>query len=249
MNRTRNELNRSVMLCAALIAAGAAHGDYQGLQVQLHTNVVAGQYPRSVYRVYATFDDPGDFTTAVAGSPTLGNLVLQTTSQTGTLPGGNFWNAPGGLTTAPSAGDIAPNPGLEWDTFVTIGLALVPYGGSDNVGLAPGWPGIGDVAEINTDYAGWFTAGATPQGMAGNGVPLSGGLWGVIIMQLTVDEGNHVRGTVAIGGVQNNPLSGGTTFYATNQTFNSLPAPGSLAVLALGGAMRGRRRRSEIHNA
>jgi hypothetical protein len=90
---------------------------------------------------------------------------------------------------------------------------------------------------------GWFTAGPVAQGMAGNGVQLPGGLWGVLTMQLTVNAGNHVRGTVVVGGVNNNPLAGGTTFIATaNQTFNSFPGPGGLMIVFLAGVMPRRRR-------
>jgi hypothetical protein len=79
--------------------------------------------------------------------------------------------------------------------------------------------------------------------MAGNGVLLPGGLWGVLAMQLTVNTGNHVRGTVAIQGVNNNPLAGGMTFVTlANQTFNSfVPAPGALAIFALAGLVGARR--------
>jgi uncharacterized protein (TIGR03382 family) len=53
-----------------------------------------------------------------------------------------------------------------------------------------------------------------------------------------------VAGTVSIGGVDNSPLAGGTTFQTmADQTFNSFPAPGGLALIALTFAMSSRRRR------
>jgi hypothetical protein len=244
-------MNRQRLVLATTFAAGlfvlgpdrTAQASYQGLQVQLHTVVIAGGAPRSVYRVYATFDDSGDFLQYVAGSPTGGNMVVLTLSSAGVSPGGNFWNAPGGHISAPTFAEIAITPDIEWDTFVTIGVASVPDINADATGLFPGWTGIGNVPEVNTDYAGWFTAGPQPQGMAGNGVLLPDGLWGVLAMQLTVNVGNHVRGRVLLGGVNANPLAGGSTFYATNQTFNSFPAPATGLVLALAGIGSSQRRR------
>ncbi len=229
-------------LGGAMIVSTGADASYQGLTVQQHTIATVNGVQRSVYRVYAIFSDPGDFLTSVAGSPTLGNLQVQTRNALGLAPGGNFVNPAGGSATAPTFKAIGLQ--TEWDTFVDIGLASVPYGGTDGTGLSPGFSGIGSVASINTNNAGWFTAGPIAQGMAGNGLAL-GANWGVIIMQLTVNAGNHVAGTVAIGGVNNNPLAGGTTFQTNaDQTFNSFPAPGAHALLGLAGVVGSRRRRS-----
>jgi hypothetical protein len=71
------------------------------------------------------------------------------------------------------------------------------------------------------------------------------GNWGVFLTQLTVNAGNHVRGTWAMGGVNNIPLAGGMTFQTiSNQTFSSIPAPGALAIIAFAGLASHHRRRS-----
>jgi hypothetical protein len=224
--------------------------DYQGLQVQLHTSTVLGGASRDVYRVYAMFSDPEDYVNGVFGSPTLGNMTIRTLSSTGTPPGGSFVNvnAPGGGgATAPQAGAIVANPPLQWDTFVTIGLAVVPSGVTDVTTLSPGFTGIGNVPALDTNNAGWFLLGSgITQGSAGNGIVFAPGLWGVIIMQLTVNGGNHVAGTVGVQGRNNTSLAGGSNFVATSQTFNSFPGPGGLAVLGMA-AMCGWRRRREMN--
>jgi hypothetical protein len=215
-------MNRQQMVFATSIAAGmfalmpisSAHASYQGLQVQLHTVVNAGGGPRFVYRVYAAFSDAGDFLTSVSGTP----MIVQSLDASGLFPGGDFYDAPTG----------APN--LTW-THAAIGDFIVPD--------APGFI-VGNQFNAN---ANWFTPGPAAQGMAGNGVSLGGGLWGVLTMQLTVNAGNHVRGTIAIGGVNNSPLAGGTTFQTmADQTFNSFPGPGSLTTVVLAGVMSRRRR-------
>lgn len=230
-------------LGGAMILSSGADASYQGLSVQnagIHSVAQGGgaQLNRQVYRVYAMFSDPGDFLTSVAGSPTLGNLNIQTLNAAGLAPGGNFVNPVGGSAIAPTY--YAVGTQFEWDTYVTIGMTP---GGTDLTGLSPGFSGIGSVAQVNSNNAGWFTAGPLAQGMAGNGLQI-GAQWGVLIAQLTVNVGNHVAGTVAVGGVNNNPLAGGTTFQTNaDQTFNSFPAPGALALLGLAGVVSSRRRR------
>jgi hypothetical protein len=236
---------------SALILSSAADASYQGLTVVKHTTAAVQGIQRDVYRVYAMFSDPGDFLTSVAGSPTLGNMIIETRNSTDTGAGGNFVNPPGGGSTAPTF--YALGTQIEWDTFVDIGLASVPYGGIDATGLSPGFAGVPN-GGLNTDNAGWFTTGGVPQGMAGNGTANVGGSgnWGVLMLQLTVNAGNNVRGTVNVGGINNNPLAGGTTFQTNSngqggpQAFNSaevIPAPGVLALVGIAGLVGASRRR------
>lgn len=234
----------------ALILSSSADASYQGLTVVKHTTVSVNAVLRDVYRVYAKFSDPGDFLTSIAGSPTLGNLIVETRNAANSGAGGNFLNPAGGGATAPTFKSLGT--AVEWDTFVDIGLASVPYGGTDATGLSPGFTGISG-SVVNTNNAGWFTTGGFPQGQAGNGVANVGGsgMFGVLVMQLTVNTGNHVRGTMNVGGINNNPLAGGTTFQTNSnnpnqggpQTFNSIPAPGVLVLVGLAGLVGTRRRR------
>lgn len=228
----------------AMILSSAAEASYQGLITVSAGDHLVNGISRTSWRVYAMFSDPGDFLTSVAGSPTLGNMQIQSRNPLNVAPGGNFVNPAGGGSTAPTFKNLGTQ--VEWDTFVDIGLASVPYATIDETGLSPGFTGVGSVSSVNTNNAGWFTAGPKPQGMAGNGTANVGGSahWGVLMMQLTVNTGNHVAGTVAIGGSNNNPLAGSTTFQTSaDQTFASFPAPGALALLGLAGVVSSRRRR------
>lgn len=242
MNRDTNRSIQFVLMCAALTVGGLAHGDYHGLSAILHTTAVTPDGNKSVFRVYAVFSNPGDFLTSIAGSPTLGNMMILNMNAGGTLLGSGFYN-PAGTNRAPILQPGDPEEFL-WETFVTIGAP--DFSGIYPTGLSPGFPAFINGASLNSNIVGWFHP-PWPAGMAGNGVVNVDGLgsWGVMTMQLTVNAGEHVSGTVAIGGLNNNPLAGSTTFQTmANQTFNSFPAPGSLAVLALAGLVgRYRRRR------
>ena len=135
-----------------LFISPVADASYQGLGVRLHTTAQVNGINRDVWRIYAVFSDPGDWLTSVAGSPTLGNLTVQTINAFGNAPGGNFVNPAGGSATAPTY-KVLPTQ-LEWDTFVTIGLAFVPEGVTDSTGLSPGFAGIksfGHQAEVLFD--------------------------------------------------------------------------------------------------
>jgi hypothetical protein len=236
----------------AMLISSGADASYQGLSVELHTTAMVGQgvgapQLRSVYRVYALFSDPGDILASVAGSPTLGNMTIRSLNALGAAPGGQFINPLGGGATSPYYAYVGTQ--IEWDTYVTIGLSNwgdpngPAYQLEDGTGLSPGFNGLPNSGSFDGNNAGWFTAGPEPQGMAGNGTQF-GANWGVLIMQLTVNAGNHVAGTVALSGVNNNPLAGGTTFQTNaDQTFNSFPAPGALALLGLAGVVGSRRRR------
>jgi hypothetical protein len=129
---------------------------------------------------------------------------------------------------------------------VTIGGPF--FDASYPTGLSPGFPAFINGASLNSNNVGWFL---TPQigGMAGYGVANVDGLgnWGVLMMQLTVNAGEHVAGMVAVAGINNTPLAGGTTFQTmADQTFNSFPGPGGLAVLGMAAicGSKGRRRNS-----
>jgi hypothetical protein len=233
-------------LGGVLIMSNTSSAAYQGLTVRLHTTAPVNGINRDVWRVYAMFSDPGDFLVSVAGSPTLGNLVLQSLDVFGNPGGGNFVNPAGGGATAPSFNQVGTQ--VEWDTFVTIGLAYAPDGFEDLTRLSPGFNGIGSVPSINSNNLAWFLPGVPPQGLAANGVADINGMgnWGVLMKQLTVNAGNGARGTVAVGGVNNDALAGGTTFQTVaNQTFTTHPpAPASIGLLGIAGFIGQTRRRN-----
>jgi hypothetical protein len=220
----------------------SAIGEYQGVTVTLHTSVNTPDGAMSVYRAYALFSNPGDFLIAVAGAPTLGNLVIQNLDGSGSALGAGFYN-PAGTNRAPILQPGDPEE-FQWETFVSIGGPY--FYGDYPTGLSPGFPAFINGPSLHSNNIGWFL---TPQsaGMAGNGVVNVDGLghWGVLMMQLTVNAGEHVAGTVAVSGINNIGLAGGTTFQTmADQTFNSFPAPGALAIIGLAGLASHPRRRS-----
>jgi hypothetical protein len=226
--------------CAMIVSTGA-QASYQGVTVTLHTSVSTPAGDMSVYRAYALFSNPGDYLTSVAGSPSLGNLVIQNLNSQGMGLGSGFYN-PAGTNRPPLLGPNDPEE-FQWETFVSIGGPF--YDGSFPTSLSPGFPTFISGPLLNSNNVGWFVL-LVPQGLAGNGVANLDGLgnWGVLMMQLTVNAGEHVAGTVAIGAHHIVPLAGGTTFQTqANQTFSSFPAPGALAIFALAGLGGSRSRR------
>jgi hypothetical protein len=227
---------------AGLCFATRAPAVYLGLQVTLQQVALQNGTVMNQYRVYGSFSDPNDYLVAVAGSPTVGNIVLQSRNADDTGAGSMFYNPPGGIGTPPSLATIALNPDVEHDTFCTIGIIYADQAINGPVHLSPGFTGIGSVTELNTNNAGWIAEGGLSEqgraGWLGDGDPLLR----VLIMQLTVSSTSNVRGTVAISGVNQLP-QGGQSFTIANQTFNSIPAPGIVPALAAFALATSRRRR------
>jgi hypothetical protein len=234
----------AISSCALpLVMSSESLAVYTGLSVELHSSVIAGGVPRDVYRVYANFDNPDDHLVWVAGSTLNGPLTIQSRNSDDSGPGTNFFNP--GL----GAGQVAPSsPGSPhyWGTYVTIGISNALQGdlqkGSpvDHTTISPGFPNFIAGNELVNSNLAWFTVGPQEQGSAGYLADEDFQLR-VQIMQLSVNAGENVRGTVALGTVPD-----GYDEYQnfTVQTFNSIPAPGTLALLALGAGIRRRRRRT-----
>jgi MYXO-CTERM domain-containing protein len=242
-------------LGGALILSGGADAAYLGLGLTTQT-VVAGGAARQVYRLHAVFNNADDYLTSGAGSAILGDLVIQSRNALDTAAGGNFFN-PGG-----TGGNTAPSSPASlnyWGTYVTIGIsdvtqALPTPNGSplDQTSLSPGFPNFIAGNQLVSSNAAWFTAGPQEQGRAGHwsqgaftNSAGNGNLFGfgVQLAQLTVNLGENVRGTVAVGVDLAGGLAGGQSI--PGQTFNSaIPAPGALALLGLAGLVGARRRRA-----
>jgi hypothetical protein len=229
-------------LGGALIATSSASANYTGLQVT-SASATGG---RIAYRVWAVFTDPNDYLTAISGSPTAGNMNIQVRNLTDSGVGSNFFNPLGGGATAPTPSAISQNPQVLDDTFVTIGVARSQDapGGLDGTGLSPGFGGFGNINSINTDNAGWFTAGPVEQGRAGY-TGDGDNLLRVLCMQLTVSSTSAVKGTIVVSGVNANGLAP-ASFTVGGQTFAGgfVPGPGALAILGLAGLVGTRRRRA-----
>jgi hypothetical protein len=158
--------------------------------------------------------------------------------------------------TAPSQELVDLNPAYEWDTFVTIGTPLsnLPPG-VDQTSLSPGFVPITGNNWVQNDVA-WFAVPTfdhdndpstpevpPPQTMAGwQGDGDSANR--VLMLQLTVNAGENVRGTVNLLWFQ--PIEfGGFEVNQPIETFNSFQVPGAgvLGLVTAALMMAPRRRR------
>jgi hypothetical protein len=232
------------------------HAGYTGLAIEKHTTVSVSGVSYDVWRLYANFSDPGDRLVAGFGGqlPTYPNLVVESRNASDTGAGNPFFAVPGNIT-APTQAQIAMNAGLQWHSFVTIGVPiadLAPEG--DQIILTPGFPGVsGTVWTLTNDL--WFVpptipdVGGTPPmqsvaGWTGDG----DAQLRVMLMQLTVRAGENVRGTVNLDWFPPVGQGGGNVvIHQPFQTFNSfaIPTPSAVAVLAIAALMR--RSRLRIH--
>lgn len=231
--------------------AGQAHAVYTGLSVERHAEVSFNGQDWWVYRVYANFTDPADRLIEGYGSPTQGSAVIESRNSTDTGPGGNFFNTPGG-TLAPTQDIINNNPLAQWDSFFTIGVSIADQGDPFDMTLVtPQFTPLSGNSLTITNGA-WYVVPtwdhdnnpgtdpiAPPQtiaGYAGDGDLQNR----VMMLQLTVAAGENVRGTMNVITFQ--PYPGGSNPFHLGQTFNSIPGPAALALVAIAAAFRNRRR-------
>lgn len=245
-----------------MIVSQQTNAAYLGLGIT-HQTVNTGGALRSVFRVYAVFNNPDDYLTSGAGSAILGPLNIQSRNVSDTGPGSNFYN-PGGSGAAGNLAPSSPDSPNYWGTYVTIGISDATQGTggtpdlpADETGLSPGFPNFINGTQLVSSDMAWFTAGATEQGRAGHwgtGTFVNGGFilsgYGVQLMQLTVNAGSRVKGTLAIGvdlagGVAGGQSIGGQTFSAP-LTWPPPPAPGALSAFTIAAMFGPRRRRTGI---
>jgi hypothetical protein len=228
-------------ICLSIVSE-SANANYTGLQVERQRVTLQDGTLMNQFRVYAMCSDPDDYITAVSGSPTLGNIVIQSRNLNDSGAGSNFYNPPSGGVFAPSIAAITANPDVEHDTFVTIGISISEQAPLYDLtrGHILSFTGIGSVTEINSNNFGWFTPGRAEQGRAGFSGDADFALR-VLIMQLTVSSTSNVRGTVALSGI--NHLPNPSAFTIAGQTFNSIPTPSGFVVAILGLTSRRRRRK------
>ena len=202
---------------AALVAMGsAAHAGFTGVQFETVENGMAGF---TTIRVYAGVTAGGEVD-AVYGD---GTNALTVSSNNGF-----YQNTFGGYGT-PSAALFGFFPSLEWDSFVTIGLTNDAGDAMLDIGID--WADFEAGGDIATSNGTWF---ATPSDAQVNEV---GGR--VMVGQFTVADGDHVYGSMNFQG-KNADLS---NWNADGVAFDSVPAPGALALLGLAGIAARRRRK------
>jgi hypothetical protein len=192
-----------------------------------------------VYRVYAEFTNPTDRVDAWYGTSDH-PFVIQNVLADGSTFGTGFTNFGGVGGTLPPE---VPGSSLDWDTWATIGVTYGDEAGPDGnqAQPSPGFPVFISGNSVSSSNASIVIPPTAPQGRAdfrviGNDTNLR-----VLLMQLVVNVGEHVRGTINVDGQIGAPGSY-TPFSARGQTFSSVPAPGGLAALAVAGIVCGRRR-------
>jgi hypothetical protein len=219
-----------------LLVTDSVLATYVGLTVSIHSTVNVGGGPKFVYRVYVNFSDANGYVTGVMGNSIVGPMITQNWNGSGTGLGSGFFN-PGGT----SSNGPPPFPGHpdEWGTFETIGAATQSQLPDQGSGIPWAGPTFIDGNQITIGNGGWFSPGPVEYGRSG-WTGDGDSLFRVLIMQLSVNAGEHVKGTVSVSGMESESSGG---FTAAAQTFSSIPGPGELATLGLAGLAGARRRR------
>ena len=202
----------------SLVLAGTATAGFTGLQYEDVENNMAGY---TTWRIYAGTDGEVD---AVYGD---GASTLTVNSDSG------FFNGIGTGATAADNNDAfwAFYPSNEFDSMVTIGMTHVGSGGTmSNIGID--FTAFNAGGNISTDNGSWYATPDQPNVHAVDGK--------VLIMQLTVADDDHAYGVVSI---QGKDADASTNWNEDGLAFDTLPAPGALALLGLAGLAARRRRK------
>ena len=201
----------------SLILASAVSADFQGLSYDVSTNANG-----TTVQVFVELE-AGDQLNAVYGDAD-NSLLIE-------AEGGSFYqNAFGNHSVSgmnPALFGVFPS--LLNDSFVTIGLETNVGNAMLDIGID--WAGFNAGGAIVTDNGSWF---ATPDDAQ---VYEVGGQ--VLIGQFTVADGDHVFGTINLQGKNVD----GSNWSATGVNFDTVPAPGALALLGLAGLAARRRRK------
>lgn len=237
---------RLFFAAGAIMATAAfgrsAHAAFVGLTTVLefpnHTTPV-GQ--RDVYHVFAEFTSPTDRVNSWFGTAQ-DPFVIRNVLADGATLGSNFTNLGG------QGGNLPPEtPGTvrDWDTFATIGIrdGSEAPSGIDEAILSVPFPNFISGNSV-TAAASISVPPTAPQGRADYRVLGGDTNMRVLLMQLVVNLGQHVRGTISVTGQASTPL-GVQDYTAINQTFNSVPSPNAVALLGTFLLCYKRRRRSE----
>ena len=201
----------------ALIAVGTttASADFIGFEIDEVENGMAGL---TTYRVYAAIDAGGEVD-AVYGDDVNALSIQSSTSF--------YQNQFGGYGT-PSESLFAFFPSLEFDSFVTIGLLNDTGDAMMDIGID--WTDFEDNGgAIYTDNGTWFATPDEAQVQEVNGR--------VLIAQFTTE--GDVSGCLSLQGKEEDTS---INWNAVGVCFDTVPAPGALALLGLAGLASRRRR-------
>ena len=172
---------RTLTVVAGLAAAGAANAAFVGGMLAENTDSSAASSATvngasRVYELFIVFDEADDILNSIGNanfSSTDGSNLIQT----GVF--GSVQDTDGQLN--PGAWGFVPES--QWDSYVAIGG---PFPGASNTTADPsfGFTATG----VN---GGWFDVpgeGASRQGVAGDGVDMGNGMWGVFAGQFLVGK-------------------------------------------------------------
>ena len=216
MNKVMFTISAAVV--SSLFAVGNATAGFTGLQYEDVENNMAGY---TTWRIYAGTDGEVD---AVYGD---GASTLTVNS------GSGFFNGIGTGATAADNNDAfwAFYPSNEFDSMVSIGMTHTNSGGTmSNIGID--FSAFDAGGNISTDNGSWYSTPDQPNVFAVDGK--------VLIMQLTVADDDHAYGVVSI---QGKDADASTNWNEDGLAFDTLPAPGALALLGLAGFAARRRRK------
>jgi len=228
---------------AAMIMSASANAAFTGLTITSASHTIGAADAAFVpaafvganittFQIFANFDNANDALTAVfgqAGAP----MTIQIVG-----PGTFMNHALGGNTAPTNAALFVTFPALAWDTYLSIGIDP-GAGGTDGTGFSTdffGGPSVNTPFSMDTGINGgtnhaWFNATG----------PLAGADNKELLAQFSVLAGSNIQGTI---NVQYRPFGATQDSQVLGVTFNTVPAPGALALIGLAGLVGARRRRA-----
>lgn len=212
-------MNSFKLSAAALIVSGSAFADFGSASYTVES-AVAGY---DTYKIFLNFTSPADKLLAINGDVAGGYSAIS-------YEGGELYNALFAGVLADDNGQYAAFPGMEGDSYFTIG-------GQTDTSFSPGFLADNTGADgsvVNGSSFTWENNGGYFDSDPGSGAFDSGS--GILVAQLTVASGEDIT----FGGTASyNSEAGDLTFASFSVT--TVPAPGALALIGLAGL--GRRRR------
>lgn len=211
-----NKVNTTITtaIVSSLLATGYANADFQGISID---TLDGGFGVGTTYRVYVDVE-AGDQLDAVFGDA-VDPLLIGSTA--------GFYQNQFGTHKAPSAALFSFFPSLEYDSFVTIGVLTDVGNAMLDIGVD--WADFEGGSDIVTSNGSWFATPDDAQVFEIDGR--------VLIGQFTTT--GDIAGIINIQG-KNADL---TNWQYRGVEFNSVPAPGAIALLGLAGLAARRRRK------
>lgn len=212
-------MNSLRLSAAALIVSGSAFADFGSASYTVESAVDG----YDTYKIFLNFTSPADKLLAINGDVAGGYSAIS-------YEGGELYNALFAGVLSDDTGLYAAFPGMEGDSYFTIG-------GQTDTSFSPGFLAGNTGADgsvVNGSSFTWENNGGYFDSDPGSGAFDSGS--GILVAQLTVASGEDIT----FGGTASyNSEAGDLTFASFSVT--TVPAPGALALLGLAGL--GRRRR------